>query len=351
MKPGTTRSLHAVVATDLEPLLEGDRAALAALAAGDQRLWQALLEHLIQHKPAVAPRPFVDALVAENSSFERWVRSADRAASDCSSRLFATVHAAMRVFLPWLIAGLRAARASNDPVILEMRRSALLLLPPARVGELEPPSPEETLAEAQSLLRDARGAWGASAQLGELLLIVHRRAAEAHRHDLAFDAASEAERLFEGEGTAKRARFARRLRAASLLQLGRVMEGLDLLEPLLTEDGPLFAGGGCFRIGGVGRSPAERALDDLADTARWHAATDSTWVAGLGGVAERCEGLPNVHGLWNRYERALEAMLQASSSPREDLESVVRQTADRYLAKAAARAKQIGWRSGIVVDG
>lgn len=324
-------------------MMAGERAAIDALANGEVAAWQALLEHLLEKKPEAAPRAFVEAALVREAGFDGWVERARRAAGQCQSERFTTTLSATRAFVPWLAAGIRAARPATDAACLEARLALLTQLLPARPGA-ERPTDAEAFAAAQALLQDARPIWGGGPMLAQLLILVHRRAGEAAAHDAAMAAITEAEALYRALGDDDGLRAAQRQRAATLLRLGHVEEGLELLDGLLDTPGPLFGGGGAFSFGGGAPTPEERARDEAATIAAWATATTPEWVRAIGGMAERASDAARREGLWGRFERALDAMLTASDFPEEDLEVVVRQAREREFRETARRAIEIARR-------
>jgi len=198
------------------------------------------------------------------------------------------------------------------------------------------------LVLAMALAADARRVWGEGVQLAHVLMLVHRRLAEASRDQEALAAATEAESLFTHAGDEASASSSRRSRGASLLVLERLDEAFAVLELAMEKKGPLFGGGGAFAMV-RGEGKRAQALQEAASICGWAALTTPEWVRALGGIAQGFDD-PK---LWERFDRALRTMLEGSERPGEDLGVVLRQASQRRFRKTVTRAQKIAKELGV----
>src|SRR5262245_6820149 len=115
----------------LEKIARGEHEVVRAMATGDVALWRTLLEDLARKVHAgsgnatPASNSFVEVMLAVEPSVEAWCRTASKAADAAQSPWFSTNVAASRLYLPWLLEGVCAAREKTDAAALEARYVAL----------------------------------------------------------------------------------------------------------------------------------------------------------------------------------------------------------------------------------
>jgi hypothetical protein len=317
----------------IEDVLAGSTTTVTALERRDVATWQLLFDYLLDHEPPEAPENFVSALLDYRSSPSDWLDAANEASNRCNTRPFVFHSDLSAAFRDWFAAGVQSTRAATDPAALEIRFAVL-----------NDSVPDEAFALTTALVADARLAWSGTEDLLPVLLLLQRRALEEHAYATALDAATEAEALAIALGDSCSAGVAKRARGATLLRAGRLNEAFETLDPLLTEPGPLFGGSGAS-VSDDATDLRECALDEAATVARWCDATTPEWVRALGGIAERFSdpALGEVSqgpALWERFEKALDAMVAASVNCASDLEVVIRQATQREFTRTADAASK-----------
>lgn len=251
----------------MDALLQGNPRAVEALAT-EPAAWQPLLEHVILTRSEQAPAAFVEALLARDPSVRSWLdRAYEGATMVRHSEVFSTGLGALQHFRPWWLRGILADRDPRDVVALEARFEQ----------HLHDPG-EDTVGETTGLLDLVAEVVPGSALHAEALELVARRALETSQGALAL--ASLEARLAMPDAP----KMVTRLRGVALLLVGRIDEGLDLLEATLTEK--LF-----FPLKGAQvlqwpDDPAERAIFNVCEVAVWASWTTPEWVRALGGWAE-----------------------------------------------------------------
>lgn len=307
--------------------LEGDPATIDALAGGDQPTWQAWLEHLVLTKPTPTP-VVIDRMLLREPSPGRWLDIASRALFGIDSDVFLTTKRAMDPFQAWLGDGIIAARGATAQASLEIRLAREM-----REAKGSPVT--------RAIVEDLRALdWGL---LADALILHARRLAEEDAYGEAIDALLEAERIFGAASDG--AAFARRLRASNLLRLQRLEEAFAILDEEMREKAA-GGGGGAARFSATPENKWDAAIAEAAQVAVWAVLTTPEWVRALGGMAQRADGATK-KTLWQRFERALVAMVDSSKNPGSDLEVVIRQAKHRKLLKTARAAEDLAKLRGI----
>ncbi|UJR81885.1 hypothetical protein [Sandaracinus amylolyticus] len=310
-------------------ILAGDPGSVSELERADPDAWRALIEHLIEHRPAAAPRELVDALLEVDPDFEAWMRRVSDATEEVRSTWFASTTTALRAVRPWLAAGVLATRGPSHPASLKVRYESCL-----RSAD------DDALASVVALVADLRAIDAEPALLIDALDLVVRRALEDGLPDDALAAATEAESIARRVSDEQRAAIAGRSRGRALLAAGKVEEGLDVLQTFLRTRGPRFGGGGTFRGSPIPDDPREEAIAEAVTIASWAMATTPEWVGALGGIAERSSDAQGAASLWSRFDAALGAMVAAAEDPFSELEVVVRQATERTTMRTATAAAE-----------
>ncbi|WP_053238633.1 hypothetical protein [Sandaracinus amylolyticus] len=306
--------------TDLEALLAGDRAAVAALHEGDATAWKALLAHV--RAGDAAPAPLVDAMLALDPELASWRRRTARGIDVAIDTISAAAGREARARVQaWIAEGVRRARPADDPAVLDLR----LQEAKARTGP-------DALPALRALVADLRGA--SATMRFEALMLVAQRAHEARAIDEGLTAVREAAALAGGEP--RRAARALRREGALLLVARRVDDAIALLRPAMATPGPLFGGDGKIVLGAPADDAFDEALDEAATIATWATWRTPEWVCALGGIAETSREREDARQAL--FVEALDAMTGASQTPVADLEVVVRQASQRGLTRTADTA-------------
>lgn len=309
--------------------LAGDAATIEALASGDPATWQAWLEHLLLHKPAPVPS-IIDRMLQREPSPATWLAIASRALFNIDSDVFMTAKTAMDPFQAWLGDGVIARLGPTARASLEIRLDR----------EMREAKGSEA---ARAIVVDLRAAQSGGEWLGDALILLARRLAEEDAYADAIDALLEAEGIFGAASDG--AALARRLRGANLLRLKRLDDAFEILDEEM-RDKATARGGGAFRFSGTPEDSWEAALAEAAQVAAWALRITPEWVRALGGMAQHAP-TPSKKPLWQRFERALVAMVDNAKNPGSDLEVVIRQAKQRKLIKTARAAEDLAKQRGI----
>ncbi len=312
--------------------LAGDAETIDALARGDAATWQAWLEHLVSRKPPHAEPGLVERMLAREPSPARWIEIASRTLFDIDSNVFFTSKSALQPFQAWLGDGVIAATGPTSTVSIELRLDR-------EVREAN------GAAAAGAIVADIRQTRASDELLADALVLWARRLAEESEHAAAIDVLIEAEGLFERLGNDSAKGVARRLRGARLLQLKRLDEAFAILDREMAGRARGLTVG-AQRFSGSPDDKWDAALAEAATIAAWAAATTPEWVRALGGIAQHADSTSK-RSLWQRFERALVAMVDASANPGSDLEVVIRQAKQRKLNKTAKAASVLAEERGI----